>query len=470
MIPERPHIGRTSVRVLFATVVVGLMVVLLATNLSIGQVTGQSNVSDEYAAIQRQATLPPEQREPIVPPRNHTTVITSHLNHEGELIVLGPEGRLQYYDDSNTGYWDVDPSPHGNQTITYTTADEITDERSGCERPVCIRTYVEEANLTTGETSVVYSRIYPGYSDTEWHDADWIDDTHLLVGGISEDRVFIVNTTSGLIVWQWEAENHYELTEGRSYPQDWTHLNDVEYLDDGRVMASLRGMDEVVFIDQERGVQDEWTLGEEGNHEILNAQHNPDYIPRENGGPAALVADSDNNRVVEYQRTADGTWNQSWVWQDARLQWARDADRLPNGHTLITDTHGNRVIEVDESGAIVWQVDIGTAYEAERLETGDESTGGPSAVAANLQSRTVGAAPAGEQSSSGAGILSRVVVTFKSVVPPLFVNALSIVLPRWISILDLLLIIAVTGTALVWGALEFRWSSYHVRSPIGRNR
>jgi hypothetical protein len=42
------------------------------------------------------------------------------------------------------------------------------------------------------------------------------------------------------------------------------------------------------------------------------------------------------------------------------------------------------------------------------------------------------------------------------------------VLPRWVSILDLLLILVLTGTALVWGVLELRWSGYHFRSPVGR--
>lgn len=36
--------------------------------------------------------------------------------------------------------------------------------------------------------------------------------------------------------------------------------------------------------------------------------------------------------------------------------WPFTAIRLPDGHTLIDCTHGNLVIEVDQSGAIVWQL------------------------------------------------------------------------------------------------------------------
>jgi len=68
---------------------------------------------------------------------------------------------------------------------------------------------------------------------------------------------------------------------------------------------------------------------------------------------------------------------------------ARDADRLPNGNTLITDTHGNRVMAINESGDIVWEVESTLPYDAERLETGAESESGQSARELGLESRTV---------------------------------------------------------------------------------
>ena len=37
--------------------------------------------------------------------------------------------------------------------------------------------------------------------------------------------------------------------------------------------------------------------------------------------------------------------------------WPFTAIRLENGNTLVTLTHGNRVVELDEKGAIVWQLD-----------------------------------------------------------------------------------------------------------------
>jgi hypothetical protein len=120
----------------------------------------------------------------------------------------------------------------------------------------------------------------------------------------------------------------------------------------------------------------EMRLGADGNHSTLNEQHNPTYLESENGTPALLVADSENDRVVEYAYQ-DGEWVQVWELGTDRLNWPRDADRLPNGNTLIVDTMNHRVIEVTPTGEIVWEAYTPWApYDVERLVHGDEA-GGP---------------------------------------------------------------------------------------------
>jgi len=91
--------------------------------------------------------------------------------------------------------------------------------------------------------------------------------------------VFVVDTETGIIEWEWEAQTDYGLDSGGVYPGDWTHLNDVEALPDGRLMVSLRNHDQVVFLDRDDGLQEEWTLGADDGHDVLHEQHNPDYIP-----------------------------------------------------------------------------------------------------------------------------------------------------------------------------------------------
>lgn len=186
--------------------------------------------------------------------------------------------------------------------------------------------------------------------------------------------------------------------------------------------ASLRNQDTVIFVNRTSGrVNRTLSLGRDDDHSVLYEQHNPDYIPEENGGPAMIVADSNNDRVVEYQ-FEDGQWTESWVWQDTRLKWPRDADRLPNGHTLVTDTNGNRVVEVDERGDVHWSFSAPIdAYDAERLSTPDESGNGTAAAAAGLVSRTAEPDTPAERASAAVS----------AVLGPRVVNGIIMVTPGW---------------------------------------
>ncbi len=59
-----------------------------------------------------------------------------------------------------------------------------------------------------------------------------------------------------------------------------------------------------------------------------------------------------------------------------KFNWPRDADRLENGNTLITDSLNKRLVEVNRSGETVWSYNTPEVpYEAERLPEG-ETVGG----------------------------------------------------------------------------------------------
>jgi hypothetical protein len=144
---------------------------------------------------------------------------------------------------------------------------------------------------------------------------------------------------------------------------------------------------------------------------------------------------------MEFQRE-DGEWVRTWEWSDARTQWPRDADRLPNGHTLITDSNGDRVFELDESGSIVWSVDVGFPYEAERLGTGDESRGGPSATH-----------PTTEMDAPGGDLVADV----KRQIGGKPLNVALYLTPTWMGPVELV-VLAFGVLALVAGAiLEVTW-------------
>lgn len=333
--------------------------------------TGDSNLSDEMMG------------ERVAGERGNWTVITTqgadNQGYSAELLAINDSGHVVYRNDTYDVYFDVDPSPAGKRTVQYVASKDRQDSTVN---------HIEQINLTTGNTETLYSGITPNVHHSRWHDADRINSTHYVVAGIERDRVFIVDIESDQIVWQWYANQSYSADSGGP-GDDWTHLNDVEVLADGKIMVSLRNQDQVIALHQNGTVDEDWTLGADGRHSTIYEQHNPDYIPSKNGGPAVLVSDSENGRIVEYQRV-NRDWKQTWVWTDRRLTWPRDADRLPNGHTLIVDSLGDRVIEVDRSGTVVWNVSVGIPYDAERIGTGGESEGGPSAAESGLQSQSGG--------------------------------------------------------------------------------
>ncbi|WP_408959264.1 hypothetical protein [Natrinema sp. 74] len=354
----------------------------------------------------------------------------------GQLFAVTDDGETVYYDDRFATYWDVDPVPGTRATVVAVT----TEHPAACHD--CRRNVVERVNLSTGERTRLHSH---RAEEGRWHDVDLIGTNELLVADFDDDAVARVNASSGIRTWSWQVESAFPLESGGSYDGDWAHLNDVELLPDGRVMASLRNHDRVVFLN-ESGVMPSWTLGAENDRNVLYEQHNPDYIPASRGGPAVLVADSENDRIVEYQRR-DGEWVQSWEFTDPAVAWPRDADRLPNGHTLITSSTGDRVFEINTDGEIVQSLTVDLPYEAERLGTPPESGGGEAAAALELPSSQTTA----ESAESGhADALA-------SVVPSRIRNGLLFVRPPWMGVAETAASVGTIGLLVAWAILEWRW-------------
>jgi len=283
------------------------------------------------------------------------------------LVEVDATGDFQQEFDISGGkgyFYDVDPLPDGTVLVTlgkHNSSFIKYDPDSGQ------RVWTEQL----------------GTDDT--HDVDLINGDELLVAEMrnynetserNEDRVFVYNRTRDEIVWEFQFERIYDRENGGDYTDDWTHVNDVDKVGEGLYMASPRNMDQVVLINRSTK-EVEWALGTDDNHSVLYEQHNPTYIEGPDGTPTVLVADSENDRVVEYARI-DGEWERTWeLGVGGNMNWPRDADRLPNGNTLVVDSLNHRAIEVTPTGEIVWEyyVSWGT-YDAERVALGDEP-GGP---------------------------------------------------------------------------------------------
>ncbi|GAA0673759.1 hypothetical protein GCM10009020_21080 [Natronoarchaeum mannanilyticum] len=447
----RAHLSRNRLRVAFVVVLL-----LCAGVLAYGAANATTTANAEAV---------PEAPET----ENHTVVTES--GRYGTITAFEPNGSLQYYNNSHTKYFDVDPVEGESMTVEYAATDTIHTSGPNCRSPPCARNILERANLSTGETEVIYERMDHRETAAEWHDVDRINETHVVVADMVADQIFVVNTETEIITWMWDAQSEFPLDEGGAYPGDWAHLNDVEVLPDGRIMASLRNQDQVVFINRSTGLQEDWTLGAEDEYDVQYEQHNPDYIPEERGGPAVVVADSENGRVQEFQRE-DGEWVRTWQWADEQMQWPRDADRLPNGNTLIADSNGKRVVEVAPDGDIVWEVPMSLPYDVERLETGDESAGGHSAQELGLESQTVEESEESGGGTFGFDPFDRVESTVAGLVPHRIHNGIVYISPVWMGDTEFGAAFVAILAALSWIGLESRWklrdAGVGFRSPVTR--
>ena len=281
------------------------------------------------------------------------------------LVAADSRARTAWVYDNTSGgahwFYDVDPLPDGNLLVVS---------------PGSEGTLVYELNPDSHER--VWSRRLPIH-DT--HDVDRLSEDELVVAAMREwdeetetshDRVFVYNLTTDTVTWEWEFRDHFPRETDGGHSADWTHVNDVDPIGDDRLLVSPRNFDQVLVVDRESG-EIVRRLGRDGDHDTLHKQHNPDYLVSESGRPTILVADSENDRVVEYT-LEDGNWTRTWTLTG--LNWPRDADRLPNGNTLVTDTLNHRVVEVTPRGEVVWEYVVTWGpYEAERVTHGDGSSG-----------------------------------------------------------------------------------------------
>ena len=296
------------------------------------------------------------------------------------LVSFAPDGAFRWTRNASAhGRWwayDVDRLPDGDLLFVTTEAG---------------LTAVGRLDPASGE--YVWTERFDGDPDDpadpqviDAHDADWLGDGELVVAdkGEGNERLLVYDRAAGEVTWEWRFEDSDAFPEsGGGPPEDWTHVNDVDAIDVGEsdlvdasgewFVASVRNFDQVAFVNRSSGAV-ELTLGADGDHDVLHRQHNPDHMWGPDGEHTLLVADSLNDRVVEYAYDHDaGTWER--VWAVTGLNEPRDADRLPDGNTIVSDRKGHRVLEVTPDGEVVWEVY--TPYETYDAERGAPGSEGP---------------------------------------------------------------------------------------------
>ena len=309
----------------------------------------------------------------------NTLISVQSYGLNGRLVEVDPAGEVVWeFDPPNARVFDAERLDNGNVLVAVTTKLDpaaCPNDQLAVEPSHCIESRVLELDYETKDVVWNYTCHDEYITHHEVHDVDRLDNGDTAIVDMGNDRAFVVDE-SGAITWEWHAENH--LAEGTEFHEeygghpdpggeaDWTHVNDIDKLENGNFQLSIRNFDVVIEVDPDTDeIVD--VVGRPGDHETLHEQHNPHRLR----GGNLLVADSENDRVVELDPETGET-----VWQyggRSLLHWPRDADRLPNGNTLIVDTFNDRVIEIDDRGRVVWAYEgVRMPYAADRLSVPEE--------------------------------------------------------------------------------------------------
>ncbi|QLG29055.1 hypothetical protein HUG10_16585 [Halorarum halophilum] len=317
-------------------------------------------------------------------------------------------------------------------TVLTTFADDGYSDCGDFEPP-CKRTGVRIIDPDP-EPTVVSEWSYPVRTrkDSEVHDAERLPSGDVLVADMEYESIFVYDDSTGERTWTWNASEHYEAPPDPTR-EDWLHINDVDRIGEDRYLVSVRNVNQLLIVERtdDGGSEVVEVINEDRDADVLNQQHNPHWL----GPGRVLVADSENHRVVELHRNGTtGEWEVAWTLAGTggiAFEWPRDADRLPNGHTVITDTRNDRVVVVDEDGRLVRSYATAPLpYEADVLPYGER---------AGLEGDTPTVhGESAEWTSRDVPVLSTLLAGMHHVVA----------VPYWVSELHLLVLVV---TAVLWG-------------------
>jgi len=169
-------------------------------------------------------------------------------------------------------------------------------------------------------------------------------------------------TKDGRTVWEWRSWEHLDpakdvITAVQDQRSEWTHGNAVMELPDGNLLVSFRDISTIIKIERRTG-QILWKMGAPP----LSGQHAPTPLPNDNilifdNGPHRLDESFPFSRVIEVNsRTSEIVWKyEEGIPSNFFSPRISNAQRLPNGNTLVNDGWFGRFFEVTSEGEVVWE-------------------------------------------------------------------------------------------------------------------
>lgn len=167
----------------------------------------------------------------------------------------------------------------------------------------------------------------------------------------------------GNIVWEWDGCDHFDPEQDVINPLcprcEFDHYNTCKVLPDGNILSSSLSLDNVYIIEKSSG-DIIWRYG--AAEEELSGPHDPSLLANGN----ILVFDNGlhrpccppaYSRVLEINRE---TREIVWIYQEASpvefyASFISGCQRLSNDNTLICEGPKGRIFEVTASGEKVWE-------------------------------------------------------------------------------------------------------------------
>jgi len=179
------------------------------------------------------------------------------------------------------------------------------------------------------------------------HDADRLKNGNTLIAFGSADTAGDAQVKeidpAGNRVWSWYARDVFTGSEYTGISNEgWTHTNAVTRLESGNTLISLRNFNLIAEVDKTGKLVG--TIGKG----ILEGQHDPLVLP---DGNILIANHVEPHAVIELDPSGNVVWQ--YTIENRRSWPVRDANRLSNGNTLITES--DRIIEVTKDGQVVWQ-------------------------------------------------------------------------------------------------------------------
>ncbi len=189
------------------------------------------------------------------------------------------------------------------------------------------------------------------------------------------DGVLIFDYETGEQRWRIDLFDYYDYqqflcdpcmaTTFLAFGHDWTHANALWFDEaNSHLYINIRNLDRILVVEYPSGAVVR-EIGDDGV--TFSHSHDPQIL----ADGSILVFDNglhrpageDYSRAVQFREQPSGL-EELWEYREQPDFFAYaygDADRLDNGNTLITDGFNGRIVEVDQGGNKIWELQLGQA-------------------------------------------------------------------------------------------------------------